>query len=372
LIAGAAQARRKIRVAGAGHSSSPLVRTAHALIRMDHFNRLGEVDTNRSQAWIGSGMRLQDLGEALHSVGLAMENLGDVDTQTLAGVAATGTHGSGRTLKNISSTVIGVRGVDGTGQGFEWTVDRAAPRIKAAQVSLGALAVFTELRLQLQPAYRLQRREYFARTPDVLDHLDELATAYRNFDFYWYPRRDDIKIRTLNPPDRPPPALPFARLVAQSTGFSHEIIARERTLKFEELEYFVPAAAGPSCFLEVRERILRRHRKQVAWRVLYRLVAADDAPLSPVHGRDSVALSVHQNAQLPWQAYFADIEQILLRHDGRPHWGKQHSLTASQLQALYPAWHEFQRVRQACDPHGVFMTRDMTRLLGSAAAEATS
>jgi FAD/FMN-containing dehydrogenase len=151
----------------------------------------------------------------------------------------------------------------------------------------------------------------------------------------------------------------------------HEIIARKRTLKFEELEYFVPASEGPQCFLAVRERILSRHRKHVAWRVLYRLVAADDALLSPVHRRDSIAISVHQNAELPWQEYFEDIETILLRHGGRPHWGKQHSLTASRLRALYPFWDDFQRIRRACDPQAVFMTQDMTRLLGSEDAGAT-
>src|SRR5690606_24596321 len=146
-------------------------------------------------------------------------------------------------------------------------------------------------------------------------------------------------------------------------GFSHEIIARERELKFEELEYFVPAAAGPACFKEVRQRILEHHRRHVGWRVLYRLIASDRGYLSPVHGRDSVAISVHQNASLPYRDYFDDIEPILRAHDGRPHWGKKHSLQGAELASLYPRWADFMKLRRELDPHGVFLTEAMARLL---------
>jgi FAD/FMN-containing dehydrogenase len=158
--------------------------------------------------------------------------------------------------------------------------------------------------------------------------------------------------------------LPYARCIKEQEGFSHEIIARERELKFEELEYFIPAEAGPTCFSEVRRRILERHRKHVGWRVLYRFIAKDDGYLSPVHGRDCVAISVHQNASLPYQTYFDDIEFILRAHDGRPHWGKKHSLQADELASLYPRWQDFMQLRRRLDPRGVFLSEPMAQLLG--------
>jgi FAD/FMN-containing dehydrogenase len=98
--------------------------------------------------------------------------------------------------------------------------------------------------------------------------------------------------------------------------------------------------------------------------VLYRLIAKDDGYLSPAHGRDSVAISVHQNAGLAYQGYFDDIEPILRAHDGRPHWGKKHSLHGAALAVLYPRWNDFLRLRRALDPHGVFLSAPMARLLG--------
>ena len=360
----AAARSRKIRVAGSGHSSSPLVETPDILMSMRDHRGLIDYDLASSRATVGAGTVLHDLGPILHDAGLSMENLGDVDTQTIAGVIATGTHGSGRKLQNISATLVGVRLVTGTAEILEWSIEKDPDLINAARVSMGLLGIFSAVRLQLEPKYRLRRREYCARTEDCLAHLDELADAHRNFDFYWYPRRDEVKLRTLNPPEVPPPELPYARCIKEQEGFSHEIIAQERQLKFEELEYFVPAEAGPACFAEVRRRILARHRKHVAWRVLYRLIAKDEGFLSPVHGRDSVAISVHQNASLPYQEYFDDIESIVRAHDGRPHWGKKHSLHGTALAALYPRWDEFMKLRRRLDPHGVFLTAPMARLLG--------
>jgi FAD/FMN-containing dehydrogenase len=360
----AAARSRKIRVAGSGHSSSPLVETPDILMSMRDHRGLIDYDMASSRATVGAGTVLHNLGPILHGVGLSMQNLGDVDTQTIAGVIGTGTHGSGRKLQNISATLVGSRAVTGTGDIVEWSIENEPDLINAARVSMGLLGIFTAVRLQLEPKYRLRRREYCAGTEDCLVHLDELADAHRNFDFYWYPRRDEVKLRTLNPPEAPIPDLPYARCIQEQQGYSHEIIARERELKFEELEYFVPAEAGPACFREVRRRVLERHRKQVGWRVLYRLIAKDDGFLSPVHGRDSVAISVHQNATLAYQEYFDDIEPILRAHDGRPHWGKKHSLHGAALAALYPRWNDFMTLRRHLDPHGVFLPACMARLLG--------
>lgn len=369
-IRSAREAGETVRAIGSRHSSSPLVRTPDVVVALNHFRGLMAHDRERAQALIGAGTTLNELGKLLHGVGLGMENLGDVDTQTAAGVVSTGTHGSGRTLQNISAKLIGARFVDGAGEIHEWSIESEPDKMRALRVSLGALGVLIALRMQLEPAYQLRRREYCAHVDDCLAHLDALADGHRNFDFYWYPRRDDVKIRTLNPPERPPMQAPFARCIKEEIGFSHEIIAQQRELRFEEVEYFVPADAGVACFQAVRRRIRERWRKDVCWRVLFRLIAADDAWLSPVHERDSVALSIHQNATLPYQAYFDDIEPILRDHGGRPHWGKRHSLRGDALAALYPRWDEFQALRRRLDPDGVFLSQDLAALFGEAGAHA--
>jgi FAD/FMN-containing dehydrogenase len=81
-------------------------------------------------------------------------------------------------------------------------------------------------------------------------------------------------------------------------------------------------------------------------------------------GRDSCAISVHQHYQMDHHNFFAAIEPIFWKYQGRPHWGKLHSLNARTLQALYPRWDEFVRVRQALDPGGKFLNGHLSTILG--------
>ena len=119
------------------------------------------------------------------------------------------------------------------------------------------------------------------------------------------------------------------------------------------MEYSVPAAAGPECFRAVRER-MKSHWPDVVWPVEYRTLAADDAWLSTAHARDSVAISLHQDAALPCDPFFADCEPIFTAHGGRPHWGKLHTRSSRDLAALYPRWEAFRALRRELDPRAVF------------------
>jgi len=119
------------------------------------------------------------------------------------------------------------------------------------------------------------------------------------------------------------------------------------------MEYSVPAAVGPACFRAVRERMQRRW-PDVVWPVEYRTLAADRAWLSTAHGRATVAISLHQDARLDCDAFFADCEPIFTEHGGRPHWGKLHTRRAADLAALYPRWRDFAELRRELDPAGVF------------------
>ena len=82
---------------------------------------------------------------------------------------------------------------------------------------------------------------------------------------------------------------------------------------------------GPS------RRILERH--PVSFPLELRFAAADDALLSPAHGRDSAYVAVHAYAGMPWEAPFREVEALLAGWDGRPHWGKRSFLTARRARA---------------------------------------
>lgn len=353
-----------IRAAGAGHSSTPLVECDDTLVSLDAFTGITASDAGLRQARVGPGTPLETLGPQLYERDLALPNYGDVSTQTIGGAIATGTHGTGPAQRNLSAMLVGARLVDGNGE-VRCIGAGDIELLRAARVSLGTLGIFTELTLQLVPSFDVDRREYAIGTDAALAQLDALVASNRSFDFYWYPRRDDIKLRLVNPvgggsrPER-------ARQLTRRSGASHQVIPTHTGIphRFEECEYALPAGQGAACFAAVRRRVLQRWRHLVGWRVLWRTVAADDTDLSAAHGRATVTISLHQNSELPWREYFADIEPIFRAHGGRPHWAKKHGCDAAMLAPLYPRWDAFARVRGRFDPQGVFLTPYLRSLLG--------
>ncbi|MFI7604980.1 D-arabinono-1,4-lactone oxidase [Micromonospora sp. NPDC049366] len=375
LVLRAREDATTIRPVGSGHSSSPLVRTDGVLLGLDRM--AGVIADGGDRATVWGGTKLAALGEGLYDAGLAMDNLGDVDYQSIAGATATGTHGTGFGFGNLSTQVTGVRLVTGTGELLDVSAERNPELLPAVRLSLGALGVVTRVTLDVQPRYELRRRAWCAHVDWTLDHLAELVHTNRNADFYWYPRSDLTQIRTMNRTDeapgertwsmgRVPGSDPWRAPREIKAGPTHRTIPQARDLRFEEIEYMLPAEAFAACFAEVRRRVRERHRRVAGWRVLVRTIAADDIWLSNAYGRPTVTIACLQNTSLPYEEYFRDVEAVFRQYGGRPHWGKKHWLTARELRPLYPRWDDFQELRRRLDPDGVFLAPDLARLLEEA------
>jgi FAD/FMN-containing dehydrogenase len=363
LIARARETGRTLRPVGSGHSSSPLVRTDDTLVSVDRLTGIIDHDDQTHQVTVGAGTTLKDLGDALLSAGLAMDNLGDVDYQTIAGATATGTHGTGPRFGNLSTQVTAARLVAGTGETLDISAEQHPELFPAVRLSLGALGIITRLTLDVQPHFETERRAWCAPLDWTLEHRQELQNRHRNADFYWYPRSDLTQIRVLDRRDEVPEPLWTGPLRDQDAGSLHHQLPQDRDLRFEEIEYMLPSEAFDDCFAEIRRRILDRHRVGVAWRVLVRTIAADDIHLSNANGRATTTIACLQNNSLPYEEYFADMESVFLDHGGRPHWGKKHTLTAKELADLYPDWETFRQIRRRLDPDGVMLSPDLARLL---------
>ena len=359
VIARAEAGSRTVRVAGSGHSFTALIATDGIVLDLSKMSGIARFEPEHGRAWVRAGTKLSALGEPLFAEGFAMENLGDVDVQAVGGALATGTHGTGRELPNLSARVSGLRilRADGELRSLREYADPEA--LRAARVSLGALGIITAARIDLVPAYRLHERIERLPMDAVLESLEERIAATRHFEFFWYPQADRVEAKSLHPTDEPENELP--ELLGERIGWSHRILPSLRELRFTEMEYSVPAEAGRECFLAVRERLRTRH-PDVAWPVEYRTLRADDAWLSTARGRETVTISVHQDGRHPYQAFFADVEPIFAEHAGRPHWGKVHTLDRKQLAPVVPGLDEFAALRWEWDPEGRFLNDHLARI----------
>ncbi len=156
-----------------------------------------------------------------------------------------------------------------------------------------------------------------------------------------------------------------ARMMSQGERLdrSYRIFANERRIRFTEMEYALPREAGPEAVRRVLE-LIRRRQIEVAMPIECRVVAGDDALLSPAHDRATAYVAVHQYRGMEWRPYFEAVEEIMNSHEGRPHWGKRHFQTHETLAGRYPRWKDFAAVRDRLDPERAFRNEYTERVLG--------
>ncbi len=351
-----------VRVAGAGHSFSEAVPTDGMLLSLARMNRILDVDPSSGLVRVEAGITLNGLSEALAEHGLALENLGDVDVQSLAGATSTATHGTGVRLPNLSASIHSIELVLASGERIEVDASDDPATLRAARVSLGALGVVTAMTLQAVPAFTLQAVDEPRPLLEVLAGLDELADSNDHFEFYTFPHSSLALTRTNNRVDAEPRPRTRARawvgdvlLVNHAFGFlcrtgrrwpsmiprlnrlaaraagssrrvdrSYRIFASPRRVRFTEMEYAIPRKHASEAVTEVRNLVEERGF-DVPFPMEVRFVASDDAFLSPSFGRETCYLAVHMFEGMEWEPYFRAVEDVMDGFDGRPHWGNDTS-----------------------------------------------
>ena len=403
VVGDAAARGLRVRASGSGHSFTPIALTDGVMIRGDRLDRLLSVDRAAGSVKVEAGIVLRDLNRRLDELGLAFENLGDIDRQTLAGAISTGTHGTGARLRSISAQIEAVELVLADGSSIEIGAEDPAA-LAAARIGLGALGIVYAATIRVVPAFTLARVDSPRPLDETLARLDELNADADHFEFYVFPHTTTALCRETRRADGPPQprsrAAVYAREVAlenwvgqlfalgarrfpkqiprlsraaaAGTGRatkvdrSFRVFASERRIKFTEMEYGIPREHAAEAVRRVLH-LAARPEHRVAFPIEVRFAAGDDLALSAAHARDVCYVAVHQDRKLDWEPYFRGVEAIMDSYGGRPHWGKRHFQTAETLAPRYPRWDSFQQVRARLDPDGVFSNAYTDRVLGQPA-----
>lgn len=367
-----------VRVAGSGHSFTPVVGTGGLLLSLAAMRGVLGIDGTR--VTVAAGTRIGDIGRALKAKGLSLVNQGDIDTQAVAGAFSTGTHGTGATLGCLASQVAALRLVQPDGSVL--VVDGSdRDLLLAAQVSLGTLGVISEMTLNTLPAYNLHEHLWRDDFETCMARHDELAASHRHFGFFWCPvpesrhlycladtsvaprstttkTADVCEMKVMDITDAPEMSSPFEKI-----AYSSDIYPIEYVPNFHELEYAVPVAHGKDAIRAVRELMLTKHTNCI-FPIEYRFTAGDEAWLSPFHRQDSITLSVSGQPGIDYWDYLRDVDAILRQFDSRPHWGKMHFLDTDDVTHLYPRAVAFRALRRERDPKGRFLNDHVRMLLG--------
>ena len=402
-VRSAAARGRLIKAVGTGHSFTGIAVAPGTLLEMTELSGLVSVDRDRQRARRLAGTRLHRIPALLAPYGLAMANLGDIDRQSISGAISTGTHGTGSRFGGIATQVVAATLVTADGELLTVSEDENADLLPAVALGLGALGILVDVTIQCVPAFVLEAVERPEPLDSVVDDVVSRADAVDHFEFYWFPHTDTAltKTNTRLPAGSPTKPLSAAsrlvddvlvgnvvhqsvcsagraapglvpginRLSAKVWGdrtfsdASHRVFATSRGVRFREMEYAVPLDRLASAFRGV-QRVIDEHGWRIEFPIEVRTAAADELWLSTASGRPSGYLAVHRYWKTDHTEYFAAVEEVMLAHEGRPHWGKLHTLDASALRARYPRFDDFTALRDRLDPDRAFRNPYLGRVLG--------
>jgi len=381
---------RKIRVMGSKHSFTPLISSTDLLLSLDRLQGVISIDKGKQIADIWAGTKLSILGEELAKQGYAQENLGDINVQSLAGAFLTGTHGTGTNFGILSTQLEEVTIILGIGELITCSRDKNADLFHAIGVSFGLLGIVVKMKIRVIPLATYQYESTKIVVEELIINLEELKTTNKHFEFYLFPYAKEVQIKIMNETIKERKSLKWekwkvstlennlffllsemvrvfpnlsrfvsrisAKSVPNSTmvGYSHELFATERKVKFNEMEYNIPKEFIVEAFTRIQD-VIEKQNIKVHFPIECRFVKSDQFWLSPANGRDSAYIAVHMYKGMPYEHYFKEVENILQEYEGRPHWGKMHTLTFESVKKLYPKLVDFLMIREKIDPNQVFV-----------------
>jgi L-gulono-1,4-lactone dehydrogenase len=387
---------------GAGHSFTAIGATDG--MRLDLAALSGVRAVDGTLVTLGAGTFLHQLPDLFAPHRIALQNMGDIDRQSITGATSTGTHGTGAAFGGLATRVRAATLVTADARVLRVSATENAELLPAVALGLGALGVLVDVTIEAVPEFALHALERPAPVDAVLAEWPQRIAEADHFEFYVWPHTDRAltKTNTRLPADAPlaplgpvreavedgfldnevfglllgigriiPVAIPSLNRLATAVSGDREfsdhwakVFTSPRRVRFREMEYAIPVEAVPDAVRAVRALIDAR-----GWRIEFpievRATAADELWLSTATGRASGYIAVHRAAHADPTEYFAEVEAIMIGHGGRPHWGKLHTRDADYLRNVYPRFDDFRAVRDRLDPDRVFANPYLERVLGA-------
>jgi len=391
---------RRVKAVGSGHSFTAIAVSEEVLVDLSDYDEIVAIDKINQTVTVQSGIQLSKLNQALYENSLAMQNLGDIAYQTIAGAISTSTHGTGAKFTGIANQVVALRIVLADSSIVECSANVNAQLFSCARVGLGALGLISTVTLKVVPAFNLAVIEEPMRVDDVLQNLDMHVDSNDHFEFFWVPhtgwaltKRNNRNSLPVEPMSKMshwysktlmenyafgavcmlgkarPSLIPKLAKALPSSGrneysdASHKVFASKRIIKFYEMEYAIPREACAEALNRVR-RMVTDSGFFLNFPVEVRFTAPDEIPLSTASNRESAYIAVHIYKGMDFVPYFKAVESIMNSYQGRPHWGKLHFQNSETLAPRYPKWDLFQSVRNQVDQDRLFSNSYLETVLG--------
>jgi hypothetical protein len=192
---------QRVRVVASGFSWSSLVPSDDTLIFCERLDRI-DVDVSdpaRPAVWAEAGVTNRQLNRELKRLGLCMPWNVVLENVRVAGIASTGTHGTGRTTATVGDLVEAFEVLDSEGRLCVLSEETVGAEVmSAARLGLGLFGVIARVRLRVVPIYRVRQSDQRLPVHALLEQLPALIAGHDSLELYWFPFNHDMWIRTVD------------------------------------------------------------------------------------------------------------------------------------------------------------------------------
>ena len=390
----------KIRFFGTKQSSADIAAGTDTLIDLTTYNKILSYNDNEKTVTVQSGVILGDLLTAIEAKGWCIPCLPDINTITIGGALATGTHGTNGHLLSEYTTQIKLVLADGTIKEINTDDDL----MDAVRVSLGTLGVMSTITFQCEPIYTLHVKEGPEKDSEWLPKIKERLKKHDFLRILWLPHTDNgyviigdkIDPATEVTENLGPTYLKHRRAASKIlykythifpwiTAIANKLlykgffsskkehkgslyqatVTKSRGSTLELAEWTIGLDKFPTVFKELKTEINKWSNKSFIHIPMdVRFIYKDTSWLSYAYGEDTVTMGcVSRNAATAdtYEA-FKSVEKIFLKHGGKPHWGKRFTAKDAELSKIYTKWDDFKTLRSKLDPTNKFLNPYLTEL----------
>ena len=399
-----------LKVVGARHSYNDIfcAQDNGINISLKDFSAIESIDHENHTVTMQAGIRIPSLIKQLKPHNLSLKNLGTNVFDSIAGACSTGYHGSGITHGIFASDVLEFRIITPTGE--QKVIKNTDTEFDIYAVGLGMLGIITHVTLQCEPFYKLEVIEKKMSLDAIEKEFDTLLADNDHFKFIWIPHTSDFMVWLGNRTDKEESSsfkkwmaygwsgvminnffheallfgasfkrslvpsinrlmskilLPKEGETATSVYPSHWAFFLPHVLKQDVVEYAFKIEETFDVFRELIAMV-EKTGIYVDTPIEVRFVKKDTYWLSPTQGEDVcfIGTKIHfpLRRQPEYFRYFSEVDRILLKHSGRPHWGKQFRITTDDFKKNYEKWDDFWEFVDKEDPKGLFKNAFSKRL----------
>ena len=195
IVNNARKFNKKLMVVGSGHSPSDLTITSNPinewLVNLDKYNKLINVkpslDGKFTDVTAQSGMRVYELNDILKNKGLALQSLGSISEQSLAGIISTGTHGSSQYHGLVSNQIVNLKLINGMGELINCNEFENVEIFKAACLSLGKIGIIVEVTFRAVPKFQIKSVQEVINIETLIEKFDSIWTSDEFIRVWWFP-----------------------------------------------------------------------------------------------------------------------------------------------------------------------------------------